>query len=615
MQCHRILLLGCYLSCLQAVLLAQIGVNIGLPERGGTYIDLAKENYRWNQANSNTALSSDQVDEHGWPTVDARYIIDFRPVAEWAGSIDDPEVYRLDVSGAWACSLHGEATVNVSTGGTVQNLSYDDVENLTRFEFVIPQGSAGLTIFDLVNTRRNPGDPVNTGFTDFRMLRPGYTDDAQLFHTPLLSAFDSIPFTAIRYMVFTGTNGSDPDYPGVQEWSDRKLPQDASQVGVGTIGKRDGACWEHVMMVANRTQTDAWINIPVSATTEYVTSLATMLSDSLSSNLNLYVESSNEVWNSAPGFEQTQYNELQAADLGITWQENHARRTAELSQIFAQVFGQSAINTRVRVVLCSHQPMLKWWVEPMLQYIDQHFGPPSDLIYAIGCQTYFSGGTSAGEGVQKILADCESNITDQIFDQGVNEAGRMQWIAKAEEWGLPGGFVSYEGGPAHGGGSTVNVANQILAERTPGMCDAMRYNLDEAFVQLGGTLAMQFTLSSGYNRYGCWGLTDDINHLYRNYKAGCIRDLLLELTTGTAAPQAEPSDAVIYPNPSGGTVMVALPGDIRIATLEIFAITGEPVFARQLPSGYVYPGLAPGIYFYRVHAAGGTLGTGRLVIR
>ncbi|MCB0643619.1 MAG: hypothetical protein KDC44_18355, partial [Phaeodactylibacter sp.] len=99
------------LFLLNVQLAAQIGVNIGLPERGGTYIDLARENYRWVNLNTGSAINFSEVDEAGWPTVDAQYVVDFRPVAEWVGDIDDPEVYRLDVSGTWTCSFNGEGEV------------------------------------------------------------------------------------------------------------------------------------------------------------------------------------------------------------------------------------------------------------------------------------------------------------------------------------------------------------------------------------------------------------------------------------------------------------------------------------------------------------------------
>jgi hypothetical protein len=336
--------------------------------------------------------------------------------------------------------------------------------------------------------------------------------------------------------------------------------------------------------------------------------LATMLRDDLNPALNLYIESSNEVWNTAPGFEQSQYNQAQAADLGIGEQENHARRAIELAQIFGSVFGTGSLNDRVRVLLCSHQPMLKWWVEPMLQYVNNAFGPPSDFIYAIGNQNYFSGGADAGESINKILADCHAGITAQINDTGVNESGRMQWIAKANEWNLPGGYVSYEGGPDHGGGSTTNIANRILAERSPGMCDEMRYNLDDAFIQLGGTLAMQFTLTSSYNRYGCWGLTDDINDVHRNYKFDCVRDLLRDTTTSVVYT-AEVHGVQVYPNPSSGEVSFSYslksPSEVQLIISDIF---GREVYHAQIwtheRGSHILewdPQIAvSGMYYYRI---------------
>ena len=95
---------------------------------------------------------------------------------------------------------------------------------------------------------------------------------------------------------------------------------------------------------------------------------------------------------------------------------------------------------------------------------------------------------------------------------------------------LPGGFASYEGGPDHGGGSTENITNRIMAERNQGMYDLMQYNLKDAFIDLGGALAMQFTLTSAYSRYGCWGLSDDVSVPHRNYKLAAIRDLLMGTT-------------------------------------------------------------------------------------
>lgn len=556
-------------TLLTLLVYAQMGVNVSLPERGGTFIDVVKENYRWNGLANGQALTSNEVDAQGWPTVDCRYILDYRPVAEWIGQIDDPEVYRLDVSGTYKCSLSGSADIRGVVGGTVQNLVFNANLNTTTFDWVVPSGSNGFMLIDFANTRRDDQSGRNSGFTNFKMLRPGYVSDAEVFHRPLIDVIKDVGFEAVRYMPFTGTNGSDPLYPARIEWSERKKTDDASQSAIPQIGKRGGASWEYVIEMANQTMTDAWINVPISASEDYIRNLAMLLQNQLDPTLNIYVESSNEVWNTAPGFEQTIYNQQEAADLGIEAVENHARRTVQLSQIFAEIFGENSINRKIRVVLCSHLPMLKWWVTPMINYVENTFGPASNYIYAVGSQTYFSGGHDAGEDTTKILADCHESIRSQINDMGVNEAGRMQWIARAQAWNLPGGYVSYEGGPDHGGGSTTNISNRILAERTRGMCDELLYNYKDAFADLGGTLAMQFTLSSAYTRYGCWGLTDDINQPYRNYKMGCLEEWI---KTTTSQDAVHVQELTLHPNPMQESFEVRWPYSgkyqWRILTLE-----------------------------------------------
>ena len=60
---------------------------------------------------------------------------------------------------------------------------------------------------------------------------------------------------------------------------------------MSAIGKLDGAAWEYVIEMLNLTvgdeevseslESDAWINVPVSATTDYVTQLAILFKNNL----------------------------------------------------------------------------------------------------------------------------------------------------------------------------------------------------------------------------------------------------------------------------------------------------------------------------------------------
>ncbi len=503
----------------------QIGVNLGgVGEAGGMFVDMAKEHHRYSRLPSGTMA----YDSEGWPSCDAQLVMDFRLVAEWIGEIDDPEQYRYDNTGTYKCSFVGQAALSAS-GASIANNSYNSGTNTTTFDFIISQKQAYCHL-EFTNTKRTAVSSMDTGFTDLKMIRPGYPADSnQVFTDNFINCLTSASFSAIRFMNVTGANGEEPTYPAVTTWSQRKLETDAAQVSIPDIGKPSGAAWEYVIDLSNMVKMDPWINVPVSADTDYITQLATMFRDNLDPNLHVYVESSNEVWNDI--FSQYDWNVAQAGALGINEHENYARRTVELAQIFEGVFGTGSLNNRVRVMLCCHAPMLKWWVQTyMIPYINNNFlGQASDYIYAIARQTYFGGSLATGGGtgtVTQILDECHSNITGQMSETGGNEAGRLQWVQKAATWGLVGGACSYEGGPDFGGGSTNNIANRITANRVERMKDEFKYNLDDAFFALGANLAMQFTLQSPYQRYGSWGLTDDVAQPDRNYKFQAVRELL-----------------------------------------------------------------------------------------
>jgi hypothetical protein len=570
----------------------RLGVNIDFAERGGTFVDVSKEEYRWGPAGGGGDLSASQVDGFGWPKIDAQFVADYRPVAEWSNSIDDPQVYRIDVSGTYKCSFIGSGDVRGVSGGSVGNKSYDASSNTTTFDFVVPGppgANHGLIVIEFTKTKRTSADAQGTGLANFRMLRPGYDlSSTKTFTDEFIAALTSIRFSTIRFMNFSMTNGCDPDYPARTVWSKRKRKEDASQSRISPLGKTDGGAWEYVIELCNLVKMDAWINIPVSADSGYVVEVAKLFKANLDPDRNLYVESSNEVWNTAPGFEQSLYNQAQARALGIGEQANHARRTVELSGLFAQVFGAGAINHQVRVVLCSHKPMLKWWVMPMLDTIAKTYGTPKSVIYAIACQTYFGGGIDAGESVAKILTDCRDDIEVQIDEAGeTNEAGRKQWVKLAADSGLVGGFCSYEGGPDHGGGSTTNIANRIMAERDDGMGAVWTYNFDDAFFSTGGNLAMQFTLSSAYTRYGCWGLTEDITDPQRNIKYRAAK-LLADKYPATIAHFKKgnkvPGPFSLYATVAKNGIRIAYtlqrPGSV---TVTVSTIRGEVVSRIRIP--------------------------------
>jgi len=547
-----VLLLGVGIPAFaQATYPGRMGINFGFTD---VFVDVVKQGYRWSKPDGSggwTDLTSSDVDADGWPKTDVRWVQDWRPVAEWSGSIDDPDVYRVDRSGVYKCSFTGQATLTHIDGPfTIENQAYDSGSNTTTFDINIsaPGTNHGLIVMSFTDTKRTPSDPVGSGLTNYKVIRPGYpADTTQIFNQPFLDAMNYASFAYIRVMDFANTNGNtewDAEGPILQHWANRKKTTDATQNTMSTLNKKDGAAWEYHAQLCNTLNKDLWLNIPVAVDDDYILQLATLIHNNLNSNLNIYLEYSNEVWNY--GFNQYSWNKAMAedevnaggSDLDYDGSTDHevwarrryARRTKEIVDIFASVFGTGEINNRLRGVMC-------WWTGAgtgnyinMLNYLNDNHGAPSGYLYAIGITTYFAGNAATGG------SGTENYTVDQILDDMHNDilsgaANRQDLINLAATWNLVGGCCAYEGGPGGGGGSTTNIANRITAHRVQRMATEYKFNAADNFFDLGGNLMTQFSLYSSYNRYGMWGLTDDITNPDRNYKFGAVRDLLGDSAT------------------------------------------------------------------------------------
>ncbi len=509
----------------------KIGVGIGmgwnLP-----FVDAAKTL----RAFENTDRTPAATDSQGWPTTDAITVLwDMRPIAPWEGSIDDPERHFPNVSGTYKCSFNGQATLSIFEGNfSTANQVYDSGTNTTAFDLIVPTDADewnNVVFISFTDTKRTSESATNTGITNLKAIRPGYpADTTQIFHTPFIDAINSASFSTWRAMGWVSANNTNLDYPQQVEWSERKLWTDATQETWGD--KLEGGCWETVIWLSNEAGIDPWITIPIHASDDYITQLATLFKDNLNADRNVYVEWSNEVWNFL--FWQTNYNNLWGQALGLSNVEHYAKRTAEISNIFKSVWGASAINDRVRVMNC-------WYdsgglFQQQMNYINNNFGPPSQIIYAIASANYLD-----VRDTGLLEYGTAQEILDGMWAKSDSWVPYRQAAATvAGDWTLPGGHCAYEGGSDTGGGSTMNLPNRLAAERSAGMMDLMIHDLRDNWFPHDGQLFMCLELTSGYNRYGCWGLTDDVTDPDRNYKFAAVRNLLGD-------PQPPPGKAT---NPS-----------------------------------------------------------------
>jgi len=302
-----------------------MGINIDAPadySENRTFADAIKSSRAFIKGSSLSSTVDASVDSLGWPQEDFCFYV-------WAGI--------GNMYGLHTLTFNGQATV-VSNLGAV-TISYDAPSNTSTGTINISVAQDGNKMLSLTfsNTKRTSTSAVGSGVTNIQLMRPTSLGAATsypsttLFNTPLLN--EIAMFSTIRFMDWLATNTSQQ-----VNWSDRPIPAWAhyNQCAGGTdVLPGNVACpmygWqgigapiEYAVMLANQTNKDMWINIPVSANDAYITNEANLIrygSDGvnpytsvqtnpvyppLNSNLNVYIEYSNETWNG--GFEQMHTN-------------------------------------------------------------------------------------------------------------------------------------------------------------------------------------------------------------------------------------------------------------------------------------------------------------------
>ena len=526
---------------------ATIGVEVG--SRPPAFCDVVKESRPFIDATTGKEVP---FDSNGWPMSDGKLVVfDLRPAFAWAPPIDDPEK-RIPkyLDGTWKLSFNGSANVSIadnSFSGSIENVVFDNTTNMTTADIIYTKTDA-LMVLMFTNTKRTPSSPQNSGVTNVSIIAPYCVQKSgppPTFNPYFIKALQ--PFDHMRFMGILGTNYQAGFYGDtgnhIISWDQRSFPNDSTQSGWTDLrpGKH-GWAWEYVIILANMVEKDIWINIPVSASgclpypdkgcdqdqSSYIYQLALLLQHGnsftnnigLKNNLRIYIEHSNEVWNF--GFTQYTWNKLNAADrakhdpkisiaFNTTDQElmgrrNHAKRLVEIGSIFSNVFGSSAYNRKILLVLA------EWTIFPahydeLLNWLDLFYGPPNKYLYAIA-QTHYFSDSSAPEGasVQQILAAIKNS----------SETGYKNTLAIGEIasiWNLK--LAAYEAGPGMKVGDKTNIGNRIEAQRNAGIKPIVVEDvLDNWFgLPRPGDVYNYFSLSGAYSRYGCWGATDDVGDL------------------------------------------------------------------------------------------------------
>lgn len=505
-----------------------MGVNVeGLSDwaRLQPFVDMMKTSRPWGTADAPWQATT-QVDALGWPTGDAGVVVAVQTV----DTGDTNSTYQYLASGVYRLRFTGKATVTPTASANVEvrNYLYDATTNLSTADVAVGTGATQL----MLGFRGTTG-----GVQNVSLLRPGYTAD-QTFTNEFVSAM--APFGVVRFMDFLATNAT-----RVSAWSDRTTPASATQA------TSKGGAYEYTVQIANQLGKDIWINIPVLADDTYIRSLATLLKQSLAPGRVVYLEYSNELWNSI--FPQTTDNknaavaEAIAGDTTLTkgtlctqamfdasqgdcnpyWAGYFrvGKRIVRISQIFADVFGAGAINTTVRPVYATQWASSNI-AEQVLKNIATYRGTPSSLIYGVATAPYLylpqSLVTATTLTVPQILQGLQTSLdvnNAPYFDVGTYVNGTYtrgvpytggDWTQSSHK-ALANYYkiksIAYEAGTDMGQ-SSVSAPVKFQANKDTGMGGIVNGELAQWY-GCGNDLFMYYNLSSAWGSSGYWGLTNN----------------------------------------------------------------------------------------------------------
>lgn len=230
----------------------------------------------------------------------------------------------------------------------------------------------------------------------------------------------------------------------VVHWSDVRPWDFATQVTgdpadgytVATGFHVNGIAPEYIVALANELHANPWINIPHMAQDDYVSNVARLVHGTLNSNQHVYLEWSNEVWNTAPGFDASSWITAQLAlpeNAGLTREQFIARQETHVFDIWSGVFSDHP-GQLVRVV--AGQDGNDYYNAPLLAAMDQlghHFD-----AFAVGA--YFHAEPwHANTSVDQVLGELQASIPTLLTS--LRDARRL-----ADQYHVS--LLAYEGGPA-----------------------------------------------------------------------------------------------------------------------------------------------------------------------
>jgi len=393
--------------------------------------------------------------------------------------------YELHYEGVGTFTFRGGATLLSHDVGSKTAFVQFDCSRANYLALVLTATTVGNHLKNLTLVHEDYVPSFNTG---------------EIFHPRLLEGLKK--YALLRFMDWGKTNHS-----LVSSWDNRATPQSYSYA---TVDK--GVSIEAMIDLANRLNVSPWICIPHLADDEYFTQLAVLLKSRLNPQLSLYVEYSNEVWNSI--FPQESYVNAQGISLNLDtnqWlagQLFHWLQTAKIGEALHQAFTGEATQ-RFHTVLGS-QSSNTWFVEQGYQYLQAL--SKEHLIDTIAIAPYIGGNLGSSATAASISTYSVTELLDEVENDIEIVMGNTKLFVDYFS-PLDINIIGYEGGQHLARlGSTAydSILDALFIEANRNTRMGLIYTnyLNEWDKVTQGEVMSLFLNIGEYSVYGSWGLQE-----------------------------------------------------------------------------------------------------------
>lgn len=336
-------------------------------------------------------------------------------------------------------------------------------------------------------------DPQNY-VRNIRVFMPGHGPSTAPggFNPSLLSRWRGV--STIRFMDWMATNNSKQ-----ARWADRPKVTDATW----TV---KGAPVETMVDLANRLGADPWFTLPHLADDEYVRKFAEVVKARLDPRRRVYIEYSNEVWNSM--FEQSRHAGRRGLALKLgekEWDSGWrytAERSMEIFRIWETVFGGRSRLVRVLPGFAAND----YVSNEIVSWKDAYKNADALAIAPyMGLNLAPDGKPSSREAARWTLDRLFQQVREKALPDSIEFMRKNAAVAKKH--GLQ--LIAYEGGQhlvGVGGGENDDRLTSLLlrANADPRMGELYDPYF-RAWVETGGGTFAYFSSVSGWSKWGSWG--------------------------------------------------------------------------------------------------------------